>query len=194
MAIRNSIESWGWLARLLHWVMALLIIGLVSVGLYMVQVLGDDSDALLLRYELTQTHKSFGFVAFVLALIRIGWRWANPTPTLPDMPVLAKAAAHGGHLALYICMLALPISGWLMASASPYNDADAYIQVKNMVFGLFEMPDPYPKGDEELTAFLGAIHFYAAMALVVILLGHIGAALKHHFVDRDSVLRRMVRG
>ena len=194
MALRNTIQSWGVLARLLHWTMALLILGLVGVGIYMVEVLGSDSDSLLLRYELTQTHKSFGFVAFVLALLRIGWRWANPTPALPDMSAGQKALAHGGHIALYICMIALPISGWLMASASPYNDPDAYIRVKNMVFGLFELPDPYPKGDADLTKFLGQVHFYTAMALVVILMGHIAAAMKHHFVDRDAVLRRMLRG
>ncbi|MFK7943827.1 MAG: cytochrome b [Paracoccaceae bacterium] len=194
MALRNSTDAWGWPARLLHWSMALLILGLVCVGLYMVEFLGDDSDSLMQRFELTQTHKSFGFVAFVLALVRIVWRWMNPTPELPDMSRLNKALAHGGHLALYICMIALPISGWLMASASPYNDPDAYFVVKNMVFGLFELPDPYPKGDEALTKLLGQIHFYIAMALVAILTGHIAAALKHHFVDQDSVLRRMLRG
>ena len=194
MGLRNTAESWGWLGRLLHWVMALLILGLVGVGIYMVEVLGSDSDSLLLRYELTQTHKSFGFVAFVLALLRIGWRLVNPTPALPDMHAGLRALAHGGHLALYLCMIVLPISGWLMASASPYNDPDAYIRVKNMVFGLFELPDPYPKGDEDLTKLLGQIHFYTAIALVVILAGHIGAALKHHFVERDNVLRRMLRG
>lgn len=194
MALRNSSTSWGWLARLLHWSMSLIILGMLGVGLYMVQVLGDDSDSLMLRYDLTQTHKSWGFVVFVLALIRIGWRWANPTPALPDTSALTRALAHTGHLALYVCMIALPISGWLMASASPYNDPDAYFRVQNLVFGLFELPDPYPKGDEALTELLGQVHFTIAMALLVVLAGHVAAALKHHFVDRDGVLRRMLRG
>ena len=194
MGLRNTADSWGWLARLLHWAMGLIIIGLVGVGLYMVEVLGDDSNSLLLRYELTQMHKSFGFVAFALALLRIGWRWMNPTPVVPNASPFMQTLAHGGHLALYLCMIALPISGWLMASASPYNDPDAYIRIPNMVFGLFELPDPYPKGDEALTKLLGKVHFYTAMVLVIILLGHIGAALKHHLIDRDRVLVRMLKG
>lgn len=194
MALRNTTASWGWLARLLHWSMGILILGLLGVGLYMVEVLGDDSNSLMERYSLTQTHKSWGFVAFILGLARIGWRWANPTPALPEASTLVKTLAHGGHFALYACMIAMPISGWLMASASPYNDPDAYFPVRNMVFGLFELPDPYPKGDEALTKLLGRIHFYTGMALIVILLGHVGAALKHHFIDRDNVLRRMIRG
>lgn len=194
MALRNTTEDWGWLARLLHWAMAVLIIGLLGVGLYMVEVLGDDSDSLMQRFDLTQTHKSWGFVAFVLVLLRICWRAINPTPRLPEANRLEKALAHGGHLALYICMFAMPISGWLMASASPYNDEDAYFQVKNMVFGLFELPDPFTKGDEDLTTMLGQVHFYIAMVLILLVLGHVAAALKHHFVNRDTVLRRMLRG
>ena len=194
MALGNSTQSWGWLARVLHWVMAVLILGLIGIGLYMVEVLGNDSNSLMLRYELTQWHKSFGFVVFILALVRVGWRWVNPVPALPEASRLAKALAHGGHLALYICMFALPISGWLMASASPYNDADAYIRVPNMVFGLFEMPDPYPKGDRALSGMFGQVHFYIAMVMAVLVAGHLAAALKHHFVNRDAVLVRMLKG
>lgn len=195
MALRNSTDGWGWLARVLHWVMALAIIGLLAVGFYMVEVLGDDSDSLLLRLQLTQTHKSIGFTVFFLALLRVIWRAVNPTPRLPsDMSKLEKALAHGGHTAIYLLMFALPISGWLMATSSPLNDPDAYIPIKNMVFGLFEMPDPYAKGDKTISEFWGSVHAYSAAILAVLLLAHVGAALKHHFVNRDTVLRRMIRG
>lgn len=194
MALRNTSTSWGWLARSLHWAMVVIIVGLLCVGLYMVQWLGNDSNALMARYDLTQDHKSWGFVAFVLGLIRIGWRLVNPTPELPDTSAFMRTLAHGGHFLLYACMIAMPVSGWLMASASPYNDTDAYFQVKNVVFGLFELPDPYPKGDEDLTKFLGQVHFYTAMALIAVLLAHVAAALKHHFLDQDGILMRMIRG
>lgn len=195
MALRNTTDGWGWMARLLHWVIGVMIIGLLCVGFFMVEGLGDDSDSLLLRLELTQTHKSFGFTVFCLALIRLIWRAVNPTPKLPaGMSKMEIALAHGGHAALYLAMIGMPVTGWLMSTSSPLNDVDAYIRIPNMVFGLFEMPDPWPKGSEELSEFWGMIHGALAWVLVVLMLGHVAAALKHHFVNRDTVLRRMIRG
>ena len=193
MAIRNTETGWGLPARLLHWAMAVLILFMLGVGFYMGEVLtGEDSDTLMQKFYLAQTHKSWGFVAFVLALLRIFWRVMNPTPALPDgMGGAAKALAHGGHLALYVCMIAMPLSGWLMSSATTMQDSYG---IKNMVFGLFEMPDPFQPGSEELETIFRKIHFYVGLALALILAGHAAAALKHHFVDRDGVLMRMIRG
>jgi cytochrome b561 len=79
-----------------------------------------------------------------------------------------------------------------MASASPLNDPGAYpLQIRNMVFGLFELPDPINPGDRGLESLLKAAHFYGALALAGLLTVHAGAALKHHFVNRDDVLKRM---
>ncbi|MEM7056580.1 MAG: cytochrome b [Pseudomonadota bacterium] len=195
MALRNTIHGWGWLARAFHWIIGLMIIGLLVVGFYMVEGLGDDSDSLLLRLQLTQTHKSFGFVVFFLALLRLVWRFLNPSPKLPKgMGRIEIALAHGGHAALYLAMIGMPITGWLMATSSPLNDVDAYIRVPNMVFGLFDMPDPFPKGSKEVSELWGSIHGAMGWALAIVLLGHVAAALKHHFVNRDTVLRRMIRG
>jgi cytochrome b561 len=92
-------------------------------------------------------------------------------------------------------MIALPVSGWLMASASPLNDADAFpFRVPNMVFGLFELPDPINPGNETLTKLMLNTHFWLGVALAFLLIVHIGAALKHAIIDRDDVLRRMLRG
>lgn len=192
MELSNSANGWGAVARLLHWAMAAIIIFMLGVGFYMVRIVGDD---LIARFELTQLHKSWGFVVFVLALARIVWRWRNTTPALPEgMPAWQKSASHASHVALYILMVALPLSGWLMASASPYNDPDAYVYVPNMVFGLFEMPDPYPVGSEALTDQLKRFHLGFALALTALLGLHVAAALKHQFVDRDGLLRRMISG
>ena len=192
MALKNTAEGWGWPARLLHWAMAALILFQLGVGVYMVEVIGDD---LINRFQLTQTHKSFGVVVFALALLRILWRAVNPRPTPPAMPPMQKLAAEGAHIALYVLMIALPLTGWLMASASPLNDPGAYpFQVKNMVFGLFELPDPYPEGSKALSEQLARFHWGLALMLAAILAVHAGAALKHELVDRDGLLRRMVLG
>jgi cytochrome b561 len=195
MRTQNSETSWGWPARLLHWAMAVLMIGLLGVGFYMVEVLGNTD--LVARFQLTQTHKSFGFVVFVLALVRIAWRWRSPA--VPADPAAAKpwenTAARAAHLALYALMLWLPLTGWLMASASPLNDPGAYpMQIRNMVFGLFEMPDPISPGDRGLEALFKQLHLGGAIALAALLVVHAGAALKHHFVHRDDVLKRMTLG
>ena len=193
MAIRNTETGWGLPARLLHWAMAVLILFLLGVGFYMGEVLtGQDSETLMEKFYLAQTHKSWGFVAFALALLRIVWRAMNPTPALPGtMGVGAKALAHGGHLALYVCMIAMPLSGWLMASATTLQDSYG---IKNMVFGMFELPDPFQPGSEDLELIFRRVHFYVGLALALILAGHAAAALKHHFVDRDGILMRMIRG
>lgn len=193
MTLRNTPTSWGWLARLLHWVMAVLIAGMLGFGLYLTQGFNDGDPA---KLGLVQSHKSFGFVVFCLAACRILWRAVNPTPALPEgMSGAMRLAAHGGHLALYVLMIALPVTGWLMASASPFNDPDAYpMQIRNMVFGLFEMPDPYPAGDAALSKWFGRLHEACALALAGLLTVHVAAALKHHLINRDGVLVRMLKG
>jgi len=193
MKFRNDAAGWGLPARVLPWAMALLILGLLLVGWYMVNVVGTSD--LVLRYQLTQTHKSFGFVVFALAILRLVWRALNPTPTEPPGSALEHRVARAAHLALYALMLALPVTGWLMASASPMNNADAFpFQVRNMVFGLFELPDPVDPGSKALEATFKTLHLAAALAMAGLLLAHACAALFHHFVRRDRTLVRMVTG
>jgi len=153
-------------------------------------------DDMVRQIELTQMHKSFGFVVFVLAIVRVLWRWANPvTPALPEQAAWERVVVHGAHWALYVLMFAIPISGWLMSSASTLNDPDAYpAPIKNMVFGLFELPDPFKPGSESLTETFHMIHYGSVYLLGALLVVHIGAALKHHYVDGDTVLRRMLPG
>ena len=185
MRLMNNTKSWGALARLLHWAMAALIFFMIGFGVYMVNFVENP----LAQFPLYQTHKSWGFVAFVLVLARLTWRLANRAhPVLPEMSRLEAFAARAGHIGLYALMIIMPISGWLMASASPLQDL---FGIKNEVFGLFEMPDPFVPGDEGLEAIFSTIHFLGAIAFVVLILGHAAAALRHHFVKRDDVLARM---
>jgi len=215
MALMNTGRAWGWPARLIHWLLAVLILGLLAVGFYMVEVLGEarTCDGAIaqaiavvygktencapdfLRIDMTQTHKSFGFIVFWLVVLRLLWRAVNRTPALPaHMSRVERALARGGHLALYVGIVVMPLSGWLMATSSELNDPGGYVYVANEVFGLFPMPDLYPKGDRDVSEFWGAVHFYTGLALAALILIHIAAALKHALIDRDGVLRRMVRG
>ena len=185
----DSAAGWGWVTRALHWTMAAVILFQLGFGLYMVQAVPD----LLQRFTLTQLHKSWGFVVFVLALIRVGWRLANRRrPALPaGMPAWQVRAAGLSHLLLYILMFVMPISGWIMASASPTQDL---LQMQNMVFGAFALPDPFVPGVQHVEDVARSIHVDAAIILSAILAVHAGAALKHQFVDRDGVLAAMVFG
>ncbi|MEM9811285.1 MAG: cytochrome b [Pseudomonadota bacterium] len=193
MTVKNTTSTWGWPARVLHWVMAVMIIGLVGMGTY----ISNFETDLVRQFELIQDHKSFGFTVFVLALLRVAWRFANrDTPGLPaDMPSWQVRASHASHYLLYALIFIMPLSGWLMSTASPLNDPNAYpVQIKNMVFGLFEMPDPFPTGSKAISDAFHVIHSIAGKLLAFILVVHTAAALKHHFIDKDTILKRMTFG
>ena len=189
MAVFDSATGWGWPTRLLHWVMAALIAGMLALGFYSAEIEAD----VYARFELAQLHKSWGFVVFSLALARIAWRLAAgraPAPP-PRMGARERRAARAAHLALYALMIAMPLTGWLLASASPLQDS---FGIRNMVFGLFELPDPFVPGGEALERSLRSIHFWLGAGLTALLALHAGAALRHHFVMRDAVLTRMIAG
>lgn len=187
MGVRNTKDGWGWPARLLHWVVGAVIIITFGIGFYTADVLDD----IYARLGWVQTHKSWGFLAFTLIVARIFWRVLNPAPAMPDsMTPTEKLLAHLGHYGLYALTLAMPLTGWLMVTASPLQEQAG---IKNMVFGLFEMPD-FLAGDAQLTQIFHWMHWACGAALAVLLLAHIAAALKHHFVNKDNVLRRMIIG
>lgn len=193
MPLRNSPTSWGWPARFFHWTNGLVILGLLMFGFFLTNAYNPGDFA---KLELVQLHKSFGFVAFSLAVLRVAWRAFNPPPAMPDgIGVGQRFLVKATHIALYALIFIMPLSGWLMSSASPLNDAGAYpVQIKNMVFGLFEMPDPIQPGDRELSKFFANVHFVAGATLAGIVILHILGALYHGFIARDGILQRMVRG
>ena len=187
MRLRDSAEGWGWASRLLHWAMAGLILFQLGFGVYIVQVVGDD---LIRRFTLTQLHKSWGFVIFVLALVRVAWRVLNRSrPPLPAMPRWQERAARLSHRLLYVFMFLMPLSGWVMASASPTQDL---LQMQNMVFETFALPDPWVPGVKSIEDAAWWVHTIVAIALTLLLAVHAAAALRHQFVDHDDLLARML--
>lgn len=182
---RSPSLRYGDTAVIFHWLIAFFIIGLLAVGKFMTQLEENDP----LRFELTQWHKSFGISVLVLSVLRIVWRITHkPPPELNTIPAWQQKAASFTHLLLYGLMLILPITGWIMVSASPLN-------IDTILFGMVEWPH-LPLGnlpDKEAVA--SAFHGYheiASSILIVLLLAHSGAALKHHFIDKDTVLVRML--
>jgi cytochrome b561 len=165
-------------AKTLHWIMALLLIGLVALGFYM-----NDLPLSPAKLQLYSWHKWAGVTAFLLLLCRLAWRVGHPPPALPaHMPAAARLAAHAVHLLLYILMLAIPLSGWLMSSAKGFQ---------TVWFGVLPIPDLLGK-DKELGELLGQIHLALNLLFCATLAGHVGAALKHHFIDGDDILVRML--
>ncbi|MBD1546681.1 cytochrome b [Roseibium aggregatum] len=184
--IRNTPGGYGRVAIAFHWSMAVLIVFMLVLGLYMHELPQTDPAT----FRLYQLHKSVGFVVLALAVLRLFWRFLNPAPKLPDtMKPWERLAAHAGHIGLYALMFALPLSGWLMVSASPWN-------IPTVLFDVLPVPHlPVPEAlgqKAEAEATLKTVHALAAYTLVGLLVAHIGAALKHHFIARDETLRRMV--
>jgi len=189
--IRNSKSSWGLVSRVVHWAMAGLVLWMLYLGTKMAGTLN-----LFAKFSMVQEHKSFGFVVFVMLIARLSWRFCSPTPRLPEnMPRWQVVASHASHALLYLLLIAVPVTGWLMVTSSPLNDEGALpFQVRNMVFGLFEMPDPFEPGSAELSRRFGQLHWLCTRLLMLLLAVHVLAALKHQFIDRDGLLVRMILG
>jgi len=177
MAIGNSVTRWGWLAQGLHWLMALALIGNFIVGF-----IGEDMRLSPDKIKLLLWHKSVGVTLLALVLVRLLWRAAQPTPQLPSMPAWQRALAQLSHALLYVLMLALPISGWLMNSAADFP---------LKWFGWFELPSLVGPNDALKQQF-ALWHEYLGWALVAVLALHIAAAIKHAMIDKDDVLKRML--
>lgn len=165
-------------AKAIHWLMALLLIGLLALGFYM-----HDLPLSPEKLKLYSWHKWAGVTAFLLLAVRLLWRVTHRPPALPaSMPKIMQLAAHAGHLALYLLMIAIPLSGWLMSSAKGFQ---------TVYFGVLPIPDLLDK-NKELGDLLALVHKSLNLLFIAVLAGHIGAALKHHFIDKDDILKRML--
>lgn len=168
------------LQKLFHWLMATMIIGLLAVGYIM-----HGMETSPQKFELYALHKATGAVLLALVAVRLLARFGLGVPPLPDhMPAWQRHAANMSHWALYVLMIAMPLSGWMMSSASGFPVS---------VYGLFVLPDLIGP-NHDVAEFLEETHELLAVAIIAIASVHALAGLFHHFVQKDNVLRRMLPG
>jgi cytochrome b561 len=177
MQLRNTTARWGSLAQALHWLIVALIITQVVLALWAAELHGIAKLAMLAR------HKSVGITILMLAVVRLAWRLANPTPPLPaTLKPYERLLANFTHAALYVLIFAMPITGWIMTSARGFPAS---------WFNLFQLPDLVAK-NRPLYEAMQETHLALALTLGAIATLHLLAALRHHFVLKDAVLRRML--
>jgi cytochrome b561 len=171
-------------AVVLHWVLALALIGIFIVGVYM-----SDLPLSPQRIKLYNWHKWAGITVLTLSLLRLLWRLVVRPPDLPGavlavMPAWQRVAHHGTHVLLYGLFFAVPLIGWAYSSAAGHPV---------VLFGMWPLPDWVPK-DKALADAIKPWHGAAAFALAMLVVLHVLAALKHQFIDRDGLMDRMRLG
>lgn len=176
MALENFPEQWGWLSKLFHWLTALLIFVQIPLGFY-----AESLRLSPLKIDVFVWHKSLGMLILLLVIARLLWRIKSTIPVALATSRLQQLLASGAHGLLYTLMLALPVSGWVTSSAANFP-------VK--LFWLIPLP-AIVGPDNDLKSLAAEVHEICVFIIIAVLLVHIGAAMRHHFVLRDSALKRM---
>ena len=168
-------------AIIFHWMIALMIIGLIVFGILMTNPETPN------RFRLYQLHKSFGVMVLLLSFLRLFWRLGHKPPGLPEgMTSWETLAAKFTHVAFYVVMIGMPLLGWAMVSASN-------LPIQTELFWTIPWPDlPFIPESKDLESLLKTLHKNLGKFTIALIALHIGAALKHHFVNKDNVLARMI--
>jgi cytochrome b561 len=180
MQIKNSSERYGIIAQLLHWSIVVLIV--MQFVLASQAEAAEEAHHSLQQANILTTHRSVGMAIFMLAVLRLLWRFTNTAPSALATKAWQNRLASIMHWALYALILITPLFGWLMSSAK--NDAVSW-------FGLFTFPNMVSP-DESLVEQFKEVHEIFAFMIFNLAVLHLLAALKHHFYDKDNVLRRML--
>ncbi len=177
--IRNTEQDYGVFAIFLHWLVAFVVLGMFTLGVWMTGLTYYDE-----WYKLgPDIHRSIGILLLFVMLVRVIWRILNVKPKdEPQVSSLQRRVAHGVHLMLYGLIFAMIISGYLISTADgrPIE-----------VFGLFSVPATIT-GVANMEDIAGKVHWYLALLLISLAALHTMAALKHHFIDRDRTLKKML--
>ena len=175
---KNSPFAYGLVSISIHWVVALIVIALFVVGVWMV----DLGYYHAWYHKAPFLHKSIGVVLLALMLFRVVWRFTTPQPkAIASQSKLVQLAAKAGHLLIYLLLFAIMIAGYLISTA----EGDPI-----SVFGWFEVPALISNLPDQADI-AGAVHKYLAWGLIVVVIGHALAAVKHHLIDKDATLVRM---
>ena len=183
----KSISRYSWVAIILHWLIALLILANILIAWKF-----NTMKPGLAFFQVIQLHKSIGITVLLLSVLRLVWRLMNPPPPLPaHMPAWEKFAANAVHWGFYLIMLAMPLSGWAMVSTSKYN-------LPTLLYG--KIPWPHigflhtlaPGAKEAVSHWSQTTHGALAWLAYALIVLHVGAAFKHLLIDRDDVVARMI--
>lgn len=179
--LKNTTTTYGLLAKIFHWVIGLGIIALLGIGIWME---GLDVQEAPYKFEIYGLHKSFGIVILALMIGRFCWRvYSAPVGHHANHKVWEQKLAAIAHTLLYVTAFAMPLTGWAMSSAGGHGVN---------LFGL-QLPDIVPE-NKEWGRMFNQWHGYIGYAMIGIIGLHVAGALKHHFIDRDSTLKRMLFG
>jgi cytochrome b561 len=177
---RNSATDWGWPAKILHWVGAIMILLLLGHGWWMTHM--TPRPERLANYA---WHSAMGYDLLALLILRLLWRWLNTLPTFPaDLPRWERVAARVSHAALYLLMFVVSVTGWMVATTfrNPMTKD---------LFGI-DVPPIVTTVDRSVRQLLEESHMVLAYLLAAVVLIHIAAALRHHLLKHNDVLRRMI--
>ena len=178
--MKNTANSYGVVAKSFHWLLFVMLTFSVVAGNFLADMPKGPE-----KLEAAGMHKSFGAVILMLIMLRLVWRLINEIPRLPDETTAGEAfIAIAMHWGLYVLMFAQPLSGIMMSQAAGFPVS---------FFGLFEFPVLLAKNPELAKTFL-SIHSTVWILLVISVVGHAGAALHHHFIKKDDVLKQMTTG
>jgi cytochrome b561 len=178
MAIRNTRENYGLIAKILHWLIAVIMIGLIGVGWYMVRLSDED----VLYWRLLDLHEAAGLSLFILWPVKVVWMAFSPNPKfLPTLAAWELGIAGAVRWLFIVAIVVIPLSGFLFVA----TNGEAI-----RLYDLITIPDigEVAKGTRD---WLSDIHYYASYSCAALIVIHILAALKHHFIDADATLRRM---
>ena len=175
--VRNTNTSWGWPAKALHWIAAIAILVLLIHGWWMTHVTPRPE-----RFAHYNWHAALGYDVMALLILRLLWRWLHAVPVLPiDLQRWERIAAQAGHALLYVLMFAASLTGWALAGTFRTP----------MARDLLGIPVPQIVNDRGLHNLFEESHTIVSYLLGVLIAVHVVGALRHHFIKRNDVLRRM---
>ena len=177
MTLRNTTIRYGSIAIFFHWIIAFSVIGMLLFGFFM-----DVFPKGEIRTSAINVHKLIGLIILCLMILRMAWTISNVKPLFPaELPAWQHYAERTGHLLFYILLIAMPISGWVMSTAD--DKAPHFFQ--------HIIAAPWITPNKETSDLFWTFHSKLAWIIVAFIILHVLAALKHHFINKDNILKRM---